>query len=342
MSKNKSRVCLCCTSYSLFEYLVYSSYDEIMDTIFVFEGWMFPLFENKFNNSYYLRHPYGRLNNKYLSWLWWWYIKYFKIPSFRNKKLFALDHLPHQSILIGKHNYTLLEDAPYVITRHLQGEGVYSRKQEGKRENSPFSKLAKLLYGPVFFNRFGKSSICKELLLSTDEYYDFFDSKNVIRVDYNNKFSSFPPKKQQLFLDVYGMKDSDLILYKSRDIVLFTDPLFPDFIDKNEHIDIYKKIIARYPKDQILIKPHPRDNINYEELFPGVLTAKATIPSQFLNLLGLKLNKCVTIISSAIFQINCKEIDLYNIQNFPVLNEKIKDKLFIPSNMLVNYCNIDA
>ena len=128
--KKYSKICMICTVYSLFEYLLYSSVEDIKKTFFVFESWMWPDFGDKFENSYCMVERGFRKKWEYVAWLYWYLIKWFKLPNYKDADLFTLDHLPHYPVLIGKHKYTLLEDGPFCHSVMMKNNLPYSTFEE--------------------------------------------------------------------------------------------------------------------------------------------------------------------------------------------------------------------
>lgn len=78
-------------------------------------------------------------------------------------------------------------------------------------------------------------------------------------------------------------------------ILILTDPLCT--LDVRERI--FRDIIKRYePEGTIFIKPHPRDALNYRELFPEYPQFDATVPMEMLNFLpGLRFKKAVAVLT---------------------------------------------
>lgn len=63
-------------------------------------------------------------------------------------------------------------------------------------------------------------------------------------------------------------------------VLVLTEPLCT--LDVREQI--FKDIIAKYGKDKkVILKPHPRDELNYETLFPGFVIIDKTVPMEMLN-----------------------------------------------------------
>lgn len=345
--KKYSRICATCTVYSLLEYLLYSSYEEIKDTFFIFEDWMFPDFGNKFDNCY--KMPAGKSGlfwNPNLLWIRWYFIKWFKLPSFKNTQLFTLDHLSYHSVFIGKREYTLLDDGPNCHVIKNKDNVPYSVFEEREMEHLPTIKqrllflFRKKIYGPVYYNRWGKSSLCRELILSTDEYLDYFEGKNLHRINIKGLWKSFTKEKQDLILDVFNMNYEDLEILTTKKIIVLTQPLYPDYISKEEHQKIWKAIISKYPESDILVKPHPRDSYEYENDFDGVSVFRKKVPSQLFELLDLGFTKAVTTFTSAVFGLNAKEIDWYGTEVSDKILARLGSEPFIPEGMKVNKCFI--
>lgn len=334
-----------CTVYSLFEYLLYSSVEEISNTFFVIEDWMWKDFGDKFNNAY-------RMSERVLSlprntaWLYFKYIKWFKLPNYRNSDLFTLDHLPHHPVLIGHHKYTLLEDGPYCHSIMLTNNIKNSTFEEKRYEHLPTFKkrmahrLRKLVYGPVYFNRWGKCHLCTDLILSTDDDLYYFKNKTIHRINFKGIWNTFSVQKQELVLKAFDLNQEDVDLLVSKKIIILTQPLFPDYISEQEHGDIWRKIISKYPIEEVLVKPHPRDFYPYENDFEGLTVFRKKIPSQFFEVLNLEFHKAVTTFTSAVFGLNVKEIDWYGTEVSEVIHDRIGSKPFIPNGMTVNHCKL--
>lgn len=78
-------------------------------------------------------------------------------------------------------------------------------------------------------------------------------------------------------------------------ILILTDPLCT--LDVRERI--FRDIIKRYePEGTIFLKPHPRDELNYRELFSEYPQFDATVPMEMLNFFpGLRFKKVVAVLT---------------------------------------------
>lgn len=100
---------------------------------------------------------------------------------------------------------------------------------------------------------------------------------------------------------------------KGKDIILFTQPLSEDkIITEKEKVEIYSKIIKKYPKDKLIIKKHPREKTDYKDLFKENLVLDNPFPFEILNLLEVKFRKTITIFSTAALGLGEEvEVDFY-------------------------------
>ena len=128
-----NRVYIGYTTYSLYLYLLYSSIEEIKETFFFVGEGIHESIRNKLQNKYYFssrefekKHPFFRLifriNLRY--------IKHRKWPFLKNAKIFAQDHFFYSRGLIGRRNYTLIEDAPNIFSCN---RAIINRSQNSKK-----------------------------------------------------------------------------------------------------------------------------------------------------------------------------------------------------------------
>lgn len=78
-------------------------------------------------------------------------------------------------------------------------------------------------------------------------------------------------------------------------ILILTDPLCtPDVREK-----IFRDIIERYAREgTIFLKPHPRDGLDYRNLFSEIPQFDATVPMEILNFFpGLRFKKAVAVLT---------------------------------------------
>ena len=130
-----------------------------------------------------------------------------------------------------------------------------------------------------------------------------------------------PKEKKQFILNVFDINPSDIQILNSRDIILFTQQFSDDhYLTVDEQITLYKKILSNYDQTKVIIKPHPRDSIDYKKKFPGIAVFEKIAPMQLLDLLDIHFKIAVTISSSAVLSIPYKlKIDWYGSRIHPKL-----------------------
>ena len=345
--KRYPRVCMVVTVYGLFEYILYSTVEEVKKTYYVLPVFMWKEYGKHFQNSFCMPdRGYGdRWKN--LLWGYFYLLKWIKLPSFKGAELFVHDHMPNYAVFIGRKKYTLLEDGPYCFSAMMNNNYKYSTYEEKEYEKLPIGKgrlaflFRKIMYGPVYFNRWGKNRLCTDIVLSTDEHLDYFDKKTIHRIKLQGIWDTFSYQKQELLLNVFGMNHKDIDLIKSKKIIILTQPLYPDFIGREEHQEIWKKIITKYPIDEIIVKPHPRDQYEYEKDVENLFVFRKKIPSQLFEVLNLEFDKAVTTFSSAVFGLNANEIDWYGTEvSESITKRNIASRNILPEGFKVNFCTL--
>lgn len=119
---------------------------------------------------------------------------------------------------------------------------------------------------------------------------------------------------QKKILKLFNFNEEILERKNRENIIILTQPLCEDFdITENEQVELYRKIIQKYPEDKILIKAHPRDKVNYNYYFPNCYTIKGNYPVEFLDFFDIKIEKAVTLFSSGVFCVGNSDtkIDFY-------------------------------
>lgn len=80
-------------------------------------------------------------------------------------------------------------------------------------------------------------------------------------------------------------------------VLILTEPLCQDLTAR---VQLFRDMIAEYgtvdgAAAQIVIKPHPRDPVNYHEAFPEHIILDSHFPMEILNFLGAVFDRVVTV-----------------------------------------------
>lgn len=93
-------------------------------------------------------------------------------------------------------------------------------------------------------------------------------------------------KERELLLDVFvqNRKELEKQIKEEKEscdcIMILTEPLCSLEVRKQ----IFEDLVSKYEKEgTIIIKPHPRDVLNYDELFPQYTIIDPTVPMEMLN-----------------------------------------------------------
>lgn len=158
----------------------------------------------------------------------------------------------------------------------------------------------KLLYGEIYYQRFGNNKLCQDVILTHDEHLEYLKGKKMHLVNINEEWEKSSVFKRDFITSIFSISKDDISILRTKKTVVFTQPLYPDFISKEEHANIYKKIIVKYSVADIVVKPHPRDHYKYENDFHDLYVLRSPVPSQLLDLLEIKFDKAITLFSTAV------------------------------------------
>ena len=299
------------SQYTLFQYLLLSSEEEINNTFIFCRNGLSKEVLSKFEGRYYV---VPRLNG-FLNSMYFYYRILFRFPFLfsESNQYWGCDNLGFEMFIIRHHNFHLLED------------GLLSYNEiPYKWKNKRFSKLKKLIFGPLNAERKyvgeEKTCICRHMtgLIDTSIVHD--SKTQVDSLDSMWKKSS--SSKRELINNIFGINHKFINNLVNYDGILFTQPLSEDgYISEEEKISLYKKIIMYIGDNmKILIKPHPRETTNYNLFFPSIRIMNTKAPFQLLSLNGVHFREAYTIFSTCALDFN------FSIKVF-YFGSQINDKL---------------
>lgn len=248
------------------------------------------------------------------------------------KKLVKTLNISEDTILYGDSVINYILSDKNMLCRLEDGCGNYVTKAHV--ENSTLKQLIYFYLERIIYFFFFKKRMLKEnekLKKRINKYYatemapkNLEYEEKVERINLKELWQKKNEKEQKEILDIFNVKKEILEKISSKKIILFTQPLSEDgIIEEAEKIELYKKIIAKYNEEELVIKTHPREKTKYEIIFKKSLIIKETFPSEILSFIGFKPEKAVTIFSSAVFGVgeNVK-IDFYGTE----IHEKLYNK----------------
>lgn len=221
-------------------------------------------------------------------------------PYLKTATIYAQDH-DIVSILIGKHDYYLLQDAPNIYTA-LATDGCVQTMLKIKKQQSLRGKIETAIYGVPFVYHHGNNDQCRKILLTEENDSPVLKGKDCEVHGLKELWNSSSEEKKRLILDVFDISKSDLQQIQSRPIVFFSQPM-ADLLTEQEYVDLLKKIFSHYDHSLLLIKTHPRDYFNYRKFFPDIEVFDKPVNVELLSLFNFSFQKAVTISSAAVFSL---------------------------------------
>lgn len=300
-----SHICIALNVYALMQYLLYHSEDVIMNKTRYFLGSGIPkvIADNIPNSVYFDTYRKSgldlfvrRFNKLFLA-----FFSKIKYPELKSAEIYAQDHQYIASCLIGKQSYTLLSDSQQFFSIQMN-PGQVEWENINKSNKSLSGRIEKILYGQLSVFKFGSSSQCKKVLLTKENKSILFD-KLAYEIDSFEELWAMSSEKKRFFIcSCFGVEYKDIDLLQNIDVVLLTQPLCGDgVLTEQEHLDVYQQVIDNYLNMTVMIKPHPRDTIDYKRYFADCVVFDKPIPMEMLALLGANVKIAATLFSSSVY-----------------------------------------
>lgn len=217
----------------------------------------------------------------------------------KNKEVYIFNDnsLIGMFLRLSKTNYNLIEDG-YDCYKHI----------ERHYDFNGIKYKIKILINDIT-NSFGTSKYVKKIEVNSLQGINVFFKEKFFEVPRKEMFNSLNSEQRKTIINVF--LDTPLN-FKNQDVsILITQPLYKDgFLDNEEQqIKMYKYMIEKYTQGNIIIKPHPRDEIDYAKMIENSTVLKGDFPIEILNLMdGIQIKRCITAFSTSIdFITNCDE-----------------------------------
>jgi hypothetical protein len=300
--KNKiTRVCVVDTVYTLMVYLFYSSEEELAQTFYFFGNGVAESIRQRFPRHYYFDGS-KKINNNIL-WLFFFLkiLGCFRWPFLRKAKIMGHDQLIYSPYIIGKRNYTYIEDGPRVLSLHFKETLYKDLCDYWSRRFLFLKKMANFFIGDVRRRQVANNKQCNELILTRDDDVPWIAGKNKIVISLDNLWNNMSEQKKKYILNIYDISDIDVQVLKRRNHIILTQQFSTDgLISEREQIEIYENIMRNYDFSCLVLKPHPRDAVDYRKYFPDVFIFDKPVPMQLLSIIGIRFKKASTVSSSSI------------------------------------------
>lgn len=293
------------SSYSLLQYLLLQDIDVSKNHTYYFfgDGIASSIRKNFQQCTYFPTKPVAGIKQVrrslykiYLRILGWHKYKFIK-----DAEIYAQDYL-YPAILIGKKEYSLLQESPYHLTVNNQEGCTDYIKRENKRK-SLSGKIEKFLYGEVLVQDLGCNPQCTTIHLTEENESPSLSGKNVEIHSLAELWKNSSPEKKEFICSIFNIDNTYNSLFKEKDTIFLTQPLVDDgILTTQEYIEMLTRLFAKYDESRLCIKVHPRDSFKYNEFFPKIAIYESRINLELLFLVGLNLKKVISICSTAV---NC-------------------------------------
>lgn len=200
------------------------------------------------------------------------------------------------------------DNLSYFILRRkkiiLIEDGLVNYYHKQMRKNRIYNILKNIIYlKPPFYKSYGYSKFVKKIYLTNKSNNKDLEKKEKI-VNLKKLWQQKNQMEKKRILSLYNLEENYFNKVEGKKVILLTQPLSEDnLISENKKIMLYKKIISRYSENDLVIKVHPREKTNYTDFFPKITIIKDKIPFELYYLQGIKLEKVVTIFSTAVLAV---------------------------------------
>ena len=224
---------------------------------------------------------------------------YYRLRYINHTQLFAQDHLVFSSQLIGRNKYTMVEDAPGSYTTCL-GSKVRDVLPKPTRLRPKLRRL--LLWGPVYGQFFGRNEYCENRWVTEkgDEQSPVLKSKYYTLLDLQALWDSASEGKKQYIYRVFGLDDTILESLQHSKTIIFTEAFAEEGLILEEAATMFAPYVEKFKDEGVVIKPHPRDYMDWNSVFPDVTILKTRVPMQILCIMGVDFKRAITVCSTAI------------------------------------------
>jgi len=304
------KVCVVGTAYALLLYLLHLGEEDWSNTLFVFQDTIPGRVRSYFPNSICIPST-GRRGMSKIYVLWRCVVIGTRLLCMRRRwrrchKCYAQDNLFAAPFVIGRRPYVLLSDGPMVYSVN---EDMYRATADLWRTDFR-RRFIRFLFGiPCYGLTAGQNSQCVGVVEGEHDPSPILREKTVHLVDVRMTWNGLSDARRKLLLSVFDVNVRLLQQASSMEAVLITQPFASDGdVSEGDLINIYQRALVGVNMSRLIIKPHPRDTVDYSKAFPGATILSAFVPFQLLSAMGFRFRKAVTISSSSISDVEDAEI----------------------------------
>lgn len=235
---------------------------------------------NKFNTLGHFR--------QILYKIWIYRFSDLKWPFIKSVKFYGGDHLWFSPGILKDRQIIVFED----------GLANYNFKTMERTLSFKRKWLYKFLYGPLMCEgEYGLSKQVSKLYLTGIRPIHMGIKDKVEIIDVKKLWDNCD---QEYIIQLFDFTQDDINLIRSKKVLLLSQP-FNVVIGDQGLVDVYMKVLSNYMVEDVLIKTHPRDTLDYSKYFPGVTIFTKKVPAEFLAFIGCNFTDVYTINSTSVF-----------------------------------------
>lgn len=180
-------------------------------------------------------------------------------------------------------------------------------------------------YGDKVEKVYLTSALCEKIPQGLEEKAEI--------VDLQKLWDRKSEREKEIIKTTFNFNEEIFEKVDGETVMLFTQPMSEDGILSEERkLELYSKVIAKYPNKSIIIKAHPREKTDYSKYFPQCYVMKEKYPIELLSVMGVKLERVVTLFSTAVFGFGKDvAIDFYGTE----VDEKLFERFGSCDNIMV-------
>ena len=206
---------------------------------------------------------------------------YFSFPLYEYENSYMIED--------GLGNYIGLETPNYNENKLLQFFGVYiTNHHEG----------------------YGTHKNIKKVYLTKPDVPEMVKDKVEV-IDMGKTWNNLSKNDKNKILEIFNI-NLEGIDFDNETVLILTEPLAEgNFITLKDELEIYKNIIEKFKDKNLIIKPHPRDSKNYEDIFSDIKIIDKYFPIELLNLIGVEPSVACSMVSTALLNFKKSKIYVY-------------------------------
>lgn len=216
-------------------------------------------------------------------------LSYIKWPFLKHVSIYGADHLWYSAPLLKNRTMTVLED----------GVGNYDCKALERTTHFKHKLFYKWAFGSLMCEgEYGYPPQVNKVVLTGINAVPNCLKDKIILVSMQDLWKKMADK--EFVLNLFDLTNDDVSRLNKRRVVVLTQPL-ESVLGEDELVNIYRQVITPYRADEVVIKTHPRDVIDYSKHFPDVFVFSKQIPAELFSLIGIGFTDAYSICSTAVF-----------------------------------------